>query len=175
MSERIKITAIGVSVCVALAACSPAWAGQPDDLPRLRDAICRKESRHLSVPAHAQGDSGLARGECQVWVSTAREITPWAVARGHVPPYMLIVAEHEAALTAMLHESAISRGYALAILDRLAVRKGIRDPRKLAYWYNAGPRARYGANAAAMRYAAEVWIMLQGPPPMPRRKETRIP
>ena len=143
---------------------SPARGAVPADLSLLRDAICEKESRGSLRQADAIGDSGESRGGCQVSIGTADWIIHYAVARGHVGPYMLALRAQPAVLTAVLHVDSVNRALALAYLERIAGIKRTRDPRRLAYWYNAGHNSRFGAKPGAAAYAREVWIMLQGPP-----------
>ena len=156
-----------IVIAVALlAACAPSVLAAPPfpSTIETRAAICLRESRDHAEPALAVGDGGASLGSCQMSVETARWIAPYAVRRGYVPPLVLDAREYPAAFRSLLHVEFIQLGLAQAYLDWIAERRHTRDPRRLAYWYNAGHNSRFGSVPAAMSYAREVWIMLQGPP-----------
>ena len=109
-----------------------------------------------------------------MWVTTAAQITPYAVAKGFVPVYMLVVYEHPVALAAMLHDAETAQGYADAYLDYMERERGIHGTLHLAYAWNAGPGSKFGSKPDALAFAHEVYAMLYPwtvPPPAARAKQ----
>lgn len=148
-----------MAAAMLFSACTAHAAPRPGpDLALLRDVICGYETEGSAIPALAI--NGTDRGNCQVQEETAARLAPYAVAREHVPAWMTGAARdwlhgNKAAFQSLLHLPSISRGFALAYLERSRDQWGRRTLFKLAFSYNRG-RARITKNDSGYLYALAV-------------------